>query len=74
LEFLGLATDVGGVREVVTPETGILIPANFDPKEVAGKISAFKSSGQNTISFRTGVREYWKRNFESECDLLTISG
>ena len=28
-----LGTDVGGVNEIVTPETGILLPANFTPQE-----------------------------------------
>ncbi len=35
-----LATNVGGIPEIVNRETGILIPANFEEKEVANQIEA----------------------------------
>lgn len=60
-----MATDVGGCNELVNEKTGILIEKNFGIEEVANLIQEFKYSNQNTLEFREGVREFWKRNFES---------
>jgi glycosyltransferase involved in cell wall biosynthesis len=59
-----LATDVGGCNEIVTIETGILIPKDFQPELVAMEISKFKDSQKNEIVFRQNVKEFWKKNFE----------
>ena len=60
-----LATDVGGCREIATEQTGILIPKDFDVKQVAAQITEFKESEKNTIEFRNQVRNFWKNNFEA---------
>ena len=60
-----LATDVGGCREIVTEQTGILIPKDFDVKQVAAQITEFMESEKNTIEFRNQVRNFWKNNFEA---------
>jgi glycosyltransferase involved in cell wall biosynthesis len=66
LEFLLLSTDVGGCKEIVTEETGILIPLETEMKEVAQIIKAFKNSPKNTLEFRKGVRKFWEENFDAE--------
>ncbi|HET6224892.1 MAG TPA: glycosyltransferase [Bacteroidia bacterium] len=61
-----LATDVGGIPEIVNEETGILIPANFSKAEAAEKIKTFASSPLNTPSFRANVKSYWDRFFNAK--------
>ncbi len=58
-----LSTDVGGCREIVNEQTGILIPLESGPVDVANTISGFRHSEKNTVSFRKGVRQFWERNF-----------
>jgi glycosyltransferase involved in cell wall biosynthesis len=61
-----LATDVGGVSEVINSSNGILIEKEFDPKNVAEKISAFSKSEMNTSEFRKKVREDWEQRFSAK--------
>ncbi len=58
-----LATDVGGCREVVTDETGWLIPADFEVQDAAEFISEFRQSPMNDFSFRESTRRYWQQHF-----------
>jgi glycosyltransferase involved in cell wall biosynthesis len=61
-----LSTDVGGCKEIVTEETGIIIPLETEMNEVARIISEFKNSPQNSYEFRKGVRHFWMENFDAE--------
>jgi glycosyltransferase involved in cell wall biosynthesis len=61
-----LSTDVGGCKEIVNDQTGILIPLETDMKQVASIISDFKSSEKNTERFRKGVRKFWEENFNAD--------
>ena len=61
-----LGTDAGGIPEIVTEETGILIPVNFNIKEVAESIEKFETSFRNTAAFREKVRKFWFENFNPE--------
>jgi len=61
-----LSTDVGGCKEIVTEETGILIPLEIEMKEVAKIITEFKDSPKNTQEFRQGVRKFWEEHFNAE--------
>ncbi len=61
-----MATDVGGCKEIVTEQTGILIEKDFNPQIVADKIVEFSKSYKNTIEFRKGVRAFWEENFSAE--------
>ena len=65
-----LATDVGGCREIAHAETGLLVEADPDPRELAAKVDAFLQSDQNTAHFRAGVRRYWENHFRLEDNLL----
>lgn len=61
-----LGTDVGGIPEIVTEQTGVLIPVNFNGKEVAKLIEGFESSFRNTREFHAEVRDFWLKNFNPE--------
>ncbi len=61
-----LSTDVGGCREIVTEETGIIFPLKTNTKEIAQIISEFKQSNKNTNEFRKRVRKFWMENFDAE--------
>lgn len=61
-----LATDVGGVSEVINTENGILIEKDFKDKEVADRILEFASSHRNSAAFRQKVRGDWEQRFKAE--------
>lgn len=61
-----LGTNAGGIPEIVTEETGILIPVNFNIDEVADLINNFRDSYRNTVEFRSKVRAFWSKNFNAE--------
>lgn len=61
-----VATNVGGVSEIVNEKTGFLITKNFEVKEVAKLISQFRISSKNSKIFRENVRNFWKENFNAE--------
>jgi glycosyltransferase involved in cell wall biosynthesis len=61
-----LSTDVGGCKEIVTKETGDLIPLNTEMIEVAHIITEFKDSSKNTPEYRQGVRQFWEEHFNAE--------
>lgn len=61
-----IATDAGGVSEIVTPQTGWLIPKNITDLELADKIIAFKNSELNTNNFRKSVKGFWNENFSAQ--------
>jgi len=60
-----IATNVGGVSEIVNETTGYLIDKNFDPKEVAKLIEEFSVSEFNSLKKRERIRTFWKQNFEA---------
>jgi glycosyltransferase involved in cell wall biosynthesis len=64
-----MGTNVGGVVEIVTAETGILIPADFNVSDVASKITSFHKGDKNTLKFRTAVRDFWLHHFSAEKEL-----
>lgn len=60
-----LSTDVGGCNEIVTKDTGILIPKDFDTNNVAKIIEEFVHSDMNTIEFRNNIQKFWQINFDN---------
>ena len=58
------ATDVGGVREIVNSDIGILYKQN-EIFNLANDIENFKSSKFYKKNTRTKCRKVWKNNFES---------
>ena len=61
-----LSTDVGGCKEIVTEETGILIPLETDIPKIAQIITEFKTTSKNTFEYRKGVRKFWEEHFDAE--------
>lgn len=61
-----MSTDVGGCSEICNNNTGILIPKDFDSKEVADRITEFKNSKKNNLEFRNQCKDYWNKNFSAE--------
>ena len=59
-----IATDVGGVNEIVNEATGILIPKDFEPSEVARMIE--KESFDSTK--RNDVQTFWEEHYNAEKD------
>lgn len=61
-----IATDVGGTSEIITSQTGWLVKKNITEKELADKISLFKTSDLNTVNFRKNVKLFWNENFSAK--------
>jgi glycosyltransferase involved in cell wall biosynthesis len=61
-----IATDVGGVSEIVIPGTGFLLPEDFKPQELAEKINCFMAmkAGEEK-KFRDNAYSNWKNNFNA---------
>lgn len=58
-----LATDVGGCKEIVNENTGLLINKDFNHQEFINALKGFKNSNMNTENFRTKARKFWSNNF-----------
>lgn len=61
-----ISTDVGGCKEIVTPETGILLSENPTAEEVNSAISEIISPPWTLPSKRQKIREFWEKNFNQE--------
>ncbi len=60
-----IATNVGGMCEIVNEHTGFLIDKNVEVFKVAELIINFKRSNKNTEEFRKGIRDFWMANFDA---------
>lgn len=60
-----IATDSGGVREIMVEETGLLLGNSPSAKEVANCLELFRAGPMFTPEFRAGVRRYWLREFNA---------
>lgn len=61
-----IATDVGGISEMINNDNGLLINKEFDPKEVALFIENYKKSEFCTLTKRHQIREGWKSKFDAK--------
>jgi glycosyltransferase involved in cell wall biosynthesis len=61
-----IGTNAGGIPEIATAQTGVLLPLTFNIAEVAEIINQFHTSKMKTISFRQQVRQFWFENFNAE--------
>ncbi|MBA3704395.1 MAG: glycosyltransferase, partial [Bacteroidetes bacterium] len=61
-----MASAVGGVPEIISENSGILLPVELDPEQIAIKIETFKNSSMNTEVYRKKVKEFWNENFEAK--------
>lgn len=59
-----LGTSICGVPEIVTEQTGLVIPKYFDSKEVASLIYEAHAPGKiYSVDFRKGIQHFYKKNF-----------
>ncbi|MBV6403741.1 MAG: glycosyltransferase [Flavobacteriales bacterium] len=71
-----LAADAGGVREIVGPATGTLLPHRPEAAAIARQLDGFADGPQHSGTFRAGVRAAWAAGFKAEvnfghfCDRL----
>jgi glycosyltransferase involved in cell wall biosynthesis len=61
-----LATDIMGLPDVVTAESGILVSVADGPNKIAEVITGFRDSEMNTERFRKGTKEFWAKNFSAD--------
>lgn len=60
------STNVGGCKEIVTPETGFLIEKDFEQSEFLKALNEFRSSERNSEKYREGVRNFWRKHFDNQ--------
>jgi glycosyltransferase involved in cell wall biosynthesis len=71
-----LAADAGGVSEIITDGTGVLLPNDLKPEALAAALEGFKDHVRWNDDARAGVRAFWAANFQAEnihgrfCDRL----
>ena len=61
-----IGCNVCGVPEIVTEETGLLLPAAEEPKQMALRVSEFLRSQSRNHSFRQGVKAFGKQFYDAE--------
>jgi glycosyltransferase involved in cell wall biosynthesis len=62
-----IATDTGGVSEMVVPGTGFLIPVNFKPEDLAEKISFLLNMSEKEMKeIRNNTYENRKTKFDAQ--------
>jgi len=62
-----IATDVGGVSEIVNESMGKLIPKDFSTLELAGIIEDFRTKSENEISvLKENAYNVWEKNYNAE--------
>jgi len=71
-----IATDVGGTSEIVmNGVSGFLLPENFCPEELAGRIRELAGSGKEQIGMlKKNARLLWERKFRSDTNYKTFAG
>lgn len=71
-----IATDSGGVRDIMNAQTGVLLPTDVGAQALAQVLDGFRESTLATAEFRQGVRAFWEAHFRAEttfnrfCDRL----
>jgi glycosyltransferase involved in cell wall biosynthesis len=62
-----LATNVGGVSEIVNNNVGILLPANPTPKKVADQINFFFTKSEDELKkIRKNCFEFWNQKYNAK--------
>ncbi|NNC83574.1 MAG: glycosyltransferase [Flavobacteriales bacterium] len=61
-----LSTDVGGVHEMVTESTGVLVDRELDHAQIASILDDWILTGLARPAFREGVRQAWKERFSAD--------
>jgi glycosyltransferase involved in cell wall biosynthesis len=61
-----IGADAGGVNEIVTPVTGVLLPHALAAVDLAACLRGFRNSGWYSADARVGVRGFWSAHFNAE--------
>jgi glycosyltransferase involved in cell wall biosynthesis len=61
-----IGADAGGVSEIVTPETGTLLPHDLNAQQLADTLREFAKSAWYDAETRVHVRNFWQANFHAE--------
>ena len=61
-----LATDVGGVKEIVNEKTGILVDKEISSNQLKNIIEEFPKHKLNSTEARIEIEDFWKNNFDAE--------
>jgi glycosyltransferase involved in cell wall biosynthesis len=60
-----LAADAGGVNEIVTELSGVLLPNDLTPELLADALSGFRDGTRWNAASRKVVRDFWAQNFQA---------
>lgn len=60
-----LATDVMGLPDVVTNESGIIISPDLEKEKIAVIVKEFAGGNKNSLEFRERTKKFWRENFSS---------
>jgi glycosyltransferase involved in cell wall biosynthesis len=61
-----IATDVGGVSEIVSNSVGVLLPSNPTPTDIAQSICKFLDDPTFANKTRMSSKNNWSRNYDAE--------
>lgn len=61
-----IATNVGGIPEIVNSQTGLLLDVELNPKELADAIVAQHERLKESPHLRREVRAFWQNNFMAD--------
>ena len=62
-----VSNDVGGIREILNEDTGLMVHVDESPEIIASKIQVFLESGNSrSLDFRNKIQAFWAKNFHSE--------
>ena len=68
-----LATAVGGNKEIVGPENGVLVGSDPEPVEIAAALAAIFDDHTTLRRFREGSRARWQRSYSSQVNYASFA-
>ena len=69
-----IATAVGGTPEIVSGATGILLPENPDPRDIAEAIGRLAADPDSARAMRSACRENWERRYNADRNFSAFAG
>ncbi len=61
-----IAADSGGIREIMGERTGMLLPNDCKPEDIAELLNNWREGPMATAEFRQGVRAAWSEQFDAK--------
>jgi glycosyltransferase involved in cell wall biosynthesis len=69
-----IATAVGGIPEIVSGATGILLPENPEPRDIAEAIGRIAADPDGARAMRSACRENWERRYNADRNFSAFAG